>query len=99
MMDNTQLLIFLFIVLLGFVYLESILFFKVIKYLVEKIVLIKTFAAGLPIQKDEKLAGMPYVPVYPDDDFGEGEIATEEEPEDEFSEDLKPGDELSEAGV
>jgi len=98
-MDNTQLLIFLFIVLLGFVYLESILFFKVIKYLVEKIVLIKTFAAGLPIQEDERPVGIPHVPVYPDEDFGEGEIITGQDPEDEFDEDLKPGDELRETGV
>jgi len=98
-MDNFQILSLLFIALMIFVCLESFLFFRVIKYLVEKIVLIKTFAAGLPIQEDERPVGIPHVPVYPDDDFGEGEMVTEQEPEDEFSEDLKPGDELDEVGV
>jgi len=98
-MNDIQLLIFLFIVLLGFVYLESILFFKVIKYLVEKIVLIKTFAAGLPIQADQNLETEPYVPNFPDEDFGEGDFITRDEPEDEFSEELPPGDELEEVGI
>jgi len=43
--------------------------------------------------------GIPHVPVYPDEDFGEGEIITGQDPEDEFDEDLKPGDELRETGV
>ena len=96
---DTRLLFSLLIALFIFLYLESILFFKVIKYLVEKIVLIKTFAAGLPIQADQNLETEPYVPNFPDEDFGEGDFITRDEPEDEFSEELPPGDELEEVGI
>ena len=96
---DTRLLFSLLIALLIFIYLESILFFKVIKYLVEKIVLIKTFAAGLPIQADQNLETESHVPNFPDEDFGEGDFITGHEPEDEFSEELPPGDELESAGI
>ena len=99
---DTKLLIFLFIALMGFVYLESVLFFRIIKFLVNKLVLIKTFAAGLPIEMNQPEDDKPCVPNYPDDDFGPGTIEDTLPPEaqdEEFKEELKTGDELEEVGI
>jgi len=86
-----------FVTFLAFIVLESILFYKVVKYLTEKIVLIKTFTAGLPVVEDSSTE-IAKNPNFPDEDFGEGTVLSDEreEPEMKFEEKLAVGDELPE---
>ena len=91
---NTTLFIFAFVsffVFLGFIYLSNSAYIKAIKFLIEKLVAIKTFSAGMPIEETIPV-DTPFVPQFFDDYFGEGEIT-----EEEFDEDLKPGDEIDDA--